>query len=172
MDRLINNKAVKNNTYDFYLCLDTYLGEKSNEHFILQDNFTINKESKIETPENLTKITSYDKKKQLGLIVIFNKNDDQKVPSLVYFANWKKVQTAIGLYSPVDGMSFDLLPNSINDSALFIQYNNQEIPSAKQNKYEFILSAKNNIRKETIPVKKEEANNSETKKKIIYRMII
>lgn len=164
MDLLINNKATKNNIYDFYLCLDTYLGEKTNEHFSLQDNFIIKKESKIETPENLTKISSYDKKKQLGLDVIFNKNEQQITPSLVFFANWKKVQTTVGLYSPVDGLSFDLLPNSINDSALFIQYNNQDIPSTKQNKYEFILSAKNNIRKEIIPVKKEEINNSETKK--------
>ena len=65
----LTNKEYKIN---FFLCLDTYLGENSKEHFLLQDNSILNYEHEIINPTNIIIIRSFDRKQNLGIDILFS----------------------------------------------------------------------------------------------------
>lgn len=145
IDLTINNLTERETNLDFSLCIDTYLGEKENNHFITPNNKIYNKESIISKKDIPEYILSYSKEKGIGVNIILNKSPI--LPDRIFFANWKIVRETIGKYKINPSNSFDLKPFSINDSATFIEYENQKIGSKSRN-YKFILSMKNRIKLE------------------------
>jgi len=148
-DTLIIDLNIINLTYDVYnieyfLCLDTLLGESSDKHFILSDKNVLNFEREFIDTSNISSIQSYDDKSKLGVNIILNQKN-QITPTRIFFANWKRVESQVGLYKVRDQRIFDLKPYSINDSAVFIEYTNQEIIPEKNNHYRFIISMKSNF---------------------------
>ncbi|HOJ63685.1 MAG TPA: hypothetical protein PLE45_04620 [Spirochaetota bacterium] len=132
---------------DFILCLDTYLGEKGNSHFLLSNNKNYNTEISFNKQNLPDYVLSYNKEKGIGINLILNKKF--LLPDRLFFANWKAVKENIGKYKINNGNSFDLKPFSINDSAIFLEYENQKI-GIKSKNYKFILSMKNSVKLEDI----------------------
>ncbi len=131
-------------TVNYILCVDSFLGEKSNRHFLLPGDIVINEEKEILKDGIPNYITSYDPSQKIGLNVIFNK-ENQQSPYRVFFANWKKVEQSSGLYKVESGRNFDLKPYSINDSALFLEFRDVKIASKALASNRFVLSTKNDV---------------------------
>lgn len=145
IDLNIINLTKKMFPIDYLLCFDTYLGERSKQHFILPKNSVVISESKIDLPCKFSNFQSYDRDKNLGVTVYFDKIQ-QVAPDNIYFANWQKVNSKNGIYKVTSGASFDFKTISINDSAAFLEYIDQRIYPEKENRYRFIVSMKNNIK--------------------------
>ncbi len=132
---------------DFFLALDTYLGEKENTHFITDSKKIYNSENEINKKDLPKYIQSYSKDKGIGLNIVFDKISP--LPDRIFFANWKLIKDHIGKYKVNKGNSFDLKPFSLNDSAIFLEYEKQKI-TTKDKKYIFVLSMKNNVKLEDL----------------------
>lgn len=145
IDLIILNLTTKMYPVDYLLCFDTYLGEESKQHFILPKSFVVIAESKIDLPCKFSNFQSFNRDKNLGITVYFDKTQ-QVAPDNIYFANWEKVNSKKGIYKVTTGESFDFKPRSINDSGAFIEYVDQRVYPEKGNRYRFIVSMKNDIK--------------------------
>jgi hypothetical protein len=149
IDTLLIDLEIFNLTSDidkinFFLCIDTYLGEQSKRPFILPDNSIITRERELLDLSGIPYIISKNEELKTSVNVILDENYIIK-PDRVFFANWKKLEQNIGPYILQSDFNFDLKPYSINDSAMFIEYKNRKINLIKSNKYNFIISMKNEI---------------------------
>ncbi len=144
IDLNISNKTTKMFPVNYLLCFDTYLGESSKQHFVLPVNLVVISECKVDLPCNFSNFQSFDRKKNIGVTVYFDKTQ-QVAPDNIFFANWQKVYNKTGTYKVNNGASFDLVSKSTNDSAAFIEYLDQRIYPEKDVSYRFIVSMKNNI---------------------------
>jgi len=104
--------------------IDTYLGEKK-EHFHLATGESVTNETKLEGtyPEWWASRSATDD--TLGLLVMVGK--DVTPPSRVFFANWKRLDDAVGDLPFKKGRDFNLLPYSFNDSAVAQVYDPQDL---------------------------------------------
>jgi hypothetical protein len=159
IDMKILNLSINKYNIEYYYCFDTYLGEAENQHFIAPGNLVINSEteySKLAIPE---KIQSISKEKHIGVSFFFRK-EKQLLPDRIFFANWKKVDSNLGLYKIFENSSFSLPPYSMNDSAIFVEYVNQEIIPYQDHINRFIISMNNNVEIiEKSPKKSDTENN-------------
>jgi len=151
---------------NFFLCIDTYLGEKSDNHFILPGNLTINKESEKYKSYLPSSITSSGENNMYGVNILFNLQDKVK-PDRVFFANWKRIDNSIGLFKTKEDRNFSLEPYSIDDSAVFIEYRNQELSYSKQkSEYKFLFSLNSEFKYDIL--KEEEPKiNAKDQSKIV-----
>ena len=148
VDLNITNSSGRIVKMDFYFCIDTYLGEKTGRHFNISDGTFINAPKEIKDPDLLDRIEyikSGDKDELNSVNILFN-TPLQVKPSRIFAANWKSVQQSIGKYAVPRDRDFNLTPYSMNDSALFIEYNDQDIIPYKDNSYRFVLSLNNEIK--------------------------
>lgn len=144
IDLSLINLTDKIININYYFCVDTYLGEKLNKHFLIPGGVVVDSEKEI--PKNGIPgiITSFDNDLKLGVNILLNK-EKQITPDRVFFANWKKVEQENALYKVDTGKSFDLKPYSINDSALFIEYNDCVLKANNDLTYRFILSVNSDV---------------------------
>lgn len=160
IDLNIENKLNNDYDIDFFVCVDTYFGEKTKNHFIMPGNYILQNESEIPSEASISNVLTYDDKKKIGLNLIFGK-EDQVVPDRIFFANWKRVNESISSFKVKEGRNFNLEPYSINDSAVFIEYKDEKIYPNRNHTYRFILSMKSDINLDI--------DKKETKKDIIKR---
>ncbi|MCK4798430.1 MAG: hypothetical protein KAT05_13705 [Spirochaetes bacterium] len=161
LDLNIINLTENLYSIEFFLCIDTCLGESTKNHFILPGNMILQTENEIPSEASLSYIQTLNNDLNIGANIIFGKNK-QVIPNRIFFANWKRVEENIGLYKIIDGRNFDLKPYSVNDSAIFIEYTNEKIYPNKDHIYRFIISMKNDI---YIKTKQEESKDKEVKQK-------
>ncbi len=104
--------------------LDTNLGEKK-VHFRLSSGDAISSETKLEGtfPDSWASRSVADDK--FGLIVMVGKGSTP--PSRVLFANWKRLDDAAWDVPYRQGRDFNLLPYSLNDSAVAQYYDSQDL---------------------------------------------
>ncbi len=144
MDLNIMNNGLYQTRFDFFSCIDTYLGEKSKDHFVLSTGEVVDMEKEFKDSGSIDYVQSASKEKKLGINIFLNDKTQIK-PSRVYFVNWKKVEKSIDLYKVFAGRTFNYEAYSINDSGMFIEYTDQKIIPNTDNKYRFIISMRNNI---------------------------
>lgn len=141
MDTLLIELRVKNIGYtsinlDYYFCIDTYLGEKERNHFIFRGQ-TIRSEKDFVKINSDDAIYSYSNKLKMGLNISFP--EETSLPSRIFFSNWKRVNKTIGLFTVFPNRDFDFEPYSVNDSSVFIEYQNQQIKRDEEKIYYFAL---------------------------------
>lgn len=161
-DTLILELTVKNIDYkkiklDYYFCIDTYLGEKEKNHFILSDGTIIKSEYSIAGKSSLQFITSYSAKSKLGISVFLPQKTN--IPDNILFTNWKKMDTDGLEYPIMNGRSFDLKPYSINDSAISFVYTNKSIDKDAEYKNKFVFKMINKIDESDI-IKKNQTDKT------------
>ena len=138
----LQNLTDEDYKVDILLCLDTYLGDKTKNHFLINENTIIIGEKEFKTI-NFPFIKSFDKELKIGLNLLFN-NDLLNIPNRIYFTNWKRGDS-VGKYRVSDGRVFDLKPYSINDSAIFAEYDDILIKGGDSTNHFIGLSMNNNI---------------------------
>lgn len=112
---------------------DTYLGEenKSKAHFYLDDNTEITSETSLQGIMPDYWISSEGIDSTTGLLVMLD-NNVVTTPDKVIFANWKRLDESGWTLNTKENRNFNLLPYSINDSAVSHYYEPVRIPSGSK----------------------------------------
>jgi hypothetical protein len=145
IDLAVKNLTEKEKSVNYFFCIDTFLGEKLHKHFLVDEKTVINSEKELNVKQLPSSVVSYDEHLKYGINILFDKDNLIK-PTRVFFANWKRVDTQIGLYKTADKQEFDLKPYSINDSAFIIEYRDQKINAGTKLDYRFVININNNIK--------------------------
>ncbi len=103
--------------------LDTYLGEAKSPHFTTDSERQINREKTISLKESVDYWLSPSAQdpENIGLQCPINQEGITR-PDKIVFANWKRLNDVSWLYETSDSRNFNLLPYSINDSAVCHYY--------------------------------------------------
>ncbi len=115
------------------LFLDTYLGEEGFPHFKTNRHSEINRELTITKDDMIRYWVSPSARDpdEVGLqCMIFG--EGITVPDLVVFANWERLDEATWGYETSPARNFNLLPYSINDSAVSQYYQAKRIPKGTE----------------------------------------
>jgi len=98
---------------------DTYLGEKKEIHFKTDKNESIIKERTI-YKSNMVKywVSPLDGSSDSKGLQVISMEGGVTTPDTVVFANWKRLQDANWNYETSSSRDFNLLPYSVNDSAV------------------------------------------------------
>ncbi|HQB60359.1 MAG TPA: hypothetical protein PK899_01715 [Spirochaetota bacterium] len=141
----MNAENISNNKYSvgILFCVDTLLGESKRKHFLLDGSTLLNKEAEYIKNIPFTYINSYSETLKMGINILFDERYIDK-PDRIYFTNWKKGSTN-EKYKVKPGADFDLKPYSLNDSAVFIEYENITVNSASSIDKNFILSKNSSV---------------------------
>ncbi|MBP7552423.1 MAG: hypothetical protein KA885_03275 [Spirochaetes bacterium] len=147
-DTLLVRMNIENLSDDKYFvgilfCIDTLLGETKRKHFLLNGSTLLNKEAEYKKNIPFTYINSYSETLKMGINILFDERYIDK-PDRIYFTNWKKGFTD-EKYKVKPGVDFDLKPYSLNDSAVFIEYEDMTVDSASYIDRNFILSKNSSI---------------------------
>jgi hypothetical protein len=103
-------------------CLDTYLGEDGQAHFQTQPGGAITAEATVGADKMIRYWLSEGKKPAgVGLQRVVS-GPGITSPDRIVFANWKRLAEVSWAYDTSIGRSFNLLPYSINDSAVCQYY--------------------------------------------------
>ena len=103
--------------------LDTYLGEEKSPHFTTDSKMQINREATISLKESAAYWLSpwAEDPANIGLQCPISQDGITR-PDKIVFANWKRLNDVSWSYETSDSRNFNLLPYSINDSAVCHYY--------------------------------------------------
>jgi hypothetical protein len=121
-------------------CLDTYLGEENLAHFVTDGQQEIRAERTITRQDMLRYWVSPSARypDSLGLMSV-TEGELVTVPDRIVFANWKRLSEASWLYETSSNRNFNLMPYSINDSAVCQYYDAAPIAPQAERKVSLIL---------------------------------
>jgi hypothetical protein len=114
------------------LCLDTYLGETQLAHFRTDAQAEITRELTLLPTDGVRYWSSAAPQRpvaggQAGLFCLIS-GAEATVPDRVVFANWKRLSEASWTYETSQTRNFNLVPYSINDSAVCHYYDPAALP--------------------------------------------
>jgi hypothetical protein len=136
----IENRARNRLSVGLRLCLDTYLGEDNLSHFTSDRHQEIR--SELTVPE--TEMVRYwlspsaSAPQRIGLLCI-TAGEEVTSPDKIVFANWKRLSEASWNYETSSQRNFNLMPYSINDSAVCMYYEPVELPAQGSREIVLIL---------------------------------
>ncbi|TFG64552.1 MAG: hypothetical protein E4H36_02650 [Spirochaetales bacterium] len=138
--------SVKNlSDQDIYIgiryILDTYLGEDANIHFNTGTNKNITTEKSYSAFSLPAFVVSTDGTADgLGFMVMA-KNGGVTQPDQLVIANWKRLNDSSWSFTANETRNFNLLPYSINDSALALYYNTARLGKGEQKQIKLAMGA-------------------------------
>ncbi len=105
------------------MCFDTYLGEENLSHFRSDRHQEIRNELTVSKADMIHYWLSPSSKspQEIGL-KCFTSGADITSPDKIVFANWKRLSDASWDYNTSSNRNFNLMPYSINDSAVCMYY--------------------------------------------------
>ncbi len=119
IDTTIINKSENIQSVGVHHLFDTYLGEKRDAHFFTSDNEQLASETgySLRPPSYWVSPTEQELDSFEGLISML-KGSGITLPDKVVFANWKRLSENLWNMQVQGNRNFNLLPYSINDSAV------------------------------------------------------
>jgi hypothetical protein len=128
IDLVLKNISTQDLTVGVRYLLDTYLGESSYVHFTTDKNPQINKELAIGRDDKIQYWVSplSGDPEHLGLMCMLS-GEGITSPDRVVFANWKRLNDAVWSYETSQTRNFNLLPYSVNDSAVSLYFDARSI---------------------------------------------
>lgn len=120
------------------MCFDTYLGEENLSHFTSDRHQNIRNELTVTSEDMIRYWLSPSSKspQEIGLMCITS-GADITSPDKIVFANWKRLSDASWDYETSSNRNFNLMPYSINDSAVCMYY--EPVTIAPQGSREIVL---------------------------------
>jgi len=122
------------------LLYDTYLSENNDYHFITSENEKIEGEAGYTLQMPQYWMTQADNKNFVGLQSVLT-GTDITVPDKVIFSNWKRLSENLWNIQIQSNRNFNLLPYSINDSAVCQYYEPMKISSGASRTIIAVLGA-------------------------------
>ncbi len=107
--------------------MDTYLGEEDNTHFSTPARSTIQEETDFKGSIPAYIVSAASSKEPAALQFMITGPGITK-PDRVVLANWKRLNNSSWNYESSASRNFNLLPYSINDSAVGLYYNPVQLP--------------------------------------------
>ncbi len=138
IDYTISNRGNKSFSSGLRQIIDTTLGESSSAHFSTAMVPAVVREYALNPNRNESSIVSSNE--QIGL-EFFLSSGGATPPRKVVAANWKRLNESSWEYEAREDRNFNLLPFSINDSALVIYYGPRELKPRDTVTYRLIMSA-------------------------------
>lgn len=126
-----------------HLLLDTYLGESEDAHFVTSDNVKIDTETGYTLQMPLYWLSPVKDKNFKGFHSVL-KGNNISIPDRVVFSNWKRLSETLWNIEVQNRRNFNLLPYSINDSAVAQFYNPMKIASGAKRSITALLGALGN----------------------------
>jgi len=105
---------------------DTWLGEKSGNHFMLKSNPKLMEEIELDKSMSEPYIVSPGQDASIALLL-----DVPERPDSVIVANWKRLSDSKFFYDSDLMKGFTLAPYSVNDSALGLFWNERIVPAKR-----------------------------------------
>ncbi|HDQ14158.1 MAG TPA: hypothetical protein ENN41_05010 [Sediminispirochaeta sp.] len=138
----IKNISEQQQSVGFHLLLDTYLGEKGDVHFRTSNDEVLEREREFRLDMPLywlspTKDMSFE-----GLHSVL-KGQGVTIPDRLVFSNWKRLSENLWNLQTQSRRNFNLLPYSINDSAVAQFYDPMRLPSGGQREITALMGAYN-----------------------------
>jgi hypothetical protein len=134
----ITNRSRSSVSTGLKLCLDTYLGEANLSHFSSDRQQEIRNELTV-SASDMTRFwlsPSATSPQTVGLLCL-TAGADITSPDRIVFANWKRLSEASWDYETSSRRNFNLMPYSINDSAVCMYYDPVDLPA--EGKREIVL---------------------------------
>jgi hypothetical protein len=124
-----NKSGEKKNVGARYL-FDTYLGERTQVHFTTDKLTKMENETMFESGNMIQYWISPEESEgepvKVGLKMICT-GSGVTTPDRIVFANWKRLSDSLWSYTPPKGRNFSVRPYSINDSAVAVYYNPEQL---------------------------------------------
>lgn len=135
----VKNRTDKDRNIGVYLMYDTYLGEESGDHFLIEDYKIIKREKSYFGEEIPNSIKSQN---ETGLGLEFRFMDSKTIsPSRVLLANWDRIAYSKKWpYNLKDGGMFSHGYYSINDSAIAVLYSGINVAGSESITYDFNIN--------------------------------
>jgi hypothetical protein len=125
----ITNRSSNRISVGLRLCLDTYLGEDNLSHFSTDRNEEIRGELTVTAPDMVRYwLSTAGSPRDIGLLCI-TKAQGVTTPDRIVFANWKRLNESSWYYETSSKRNFNLMPYSINDSAVCMYYEPADLPA-------------------------------------------
>ncbi|MDA3939088.1 MAG: hypothetical protein PF693_07250 [Spirochaetia bacterium] len=140
---LIENTSDQNKIIGLTYLFDTFLGEQENDHFLLDSGTPIASENSILSNFPNYWISPSSEDTFLGLQGMV-RGPGITVPNKIIFANWKRLQDNLWNYHVKKNRNFNLIPYSINDSAVSIIYDPIKVSRQSSREVVIVLGAYNN----------------------------
>jgi hypothetical protein len=149
MDITVINIGLVDREVGLRYLFDTYLGETDSRHFYTAEREEIDRELTLVGGQ--TEKYWISANESLGLQVM---TDVQgvTVPDKVVFANWKRLDDAAWDYETSSARNFNLLPYSINDSAVAHYYSPVKLGPNERYTVTIVMGAANEAGFKTQPV--------------------
>jgi len=139
----IENLSDQNNLIGLLYLFDTYLGEEQSEHFILDSGLSVSSEDSYVSNFPNFWISPSSESSFSGLQGMI-RGPGITVPNKIIFANWKRLQDNLWNYQVKKTRNFNLIPYSINDSAVSMIYNPIKVQSNSSRDVVIVMGAYSN----------------------------
>ncbi len=118
----VDNLSDKSSNLGIAYLFDTFMGEENSEHFTLDSGLSVTSEESFTSrfPNFWISPSSGTNIKGLQGMV---RGPGITVPDKIIFANWKRLQNNLWNYQVKTSRNFNLIPYSINDSAVAMIFN-------------------------------------------------
>jgi hypothetical protein len=110
--------------------IDTYLGEDEGIHFTVQDDEILLRETEYKTTVPSSWVSPTGKSLESGFQGMLS-GSGITVPDRIVFANWKRLDDSSWNFDVNTNRNFNLLPYSINDSAVAMYYEPETLQSGE-----------------------------------------
>ncbi len=137
----ISNRSRNRLSVGLKLCLDTYLGEDNLSHFSSDRHQEIRNELSVAGSDMIRYWVSPSARspQDLGLVCMTS-GSDITPPDKIVFANWKRLNDASWDYQTSSSRNFNLMPYSINDSAVCMYYDPVDLPALGSREIVLVLA--------------------------------
>ena len=118
IDTTVINKSENIQSVGIHHLFDTYLGEKRDAHFSTSDNEQLENETGYSLQPPSYWVSPPDEEADFQGFISMLKGSEITMPDKVVFANWKRLSENLWNMQVQNNRNFNLLPYSINDSAV------------------------------------------------------
>ncbi len=139
----IDNISDQNSLIGITYLFDTYLGEDQNAHFILNTGESISSEDSYLSNFPNFWISPSKNTNIMGLQGMV-RGPGITVPDKIIFSNWKRLKDNIWNFQVKKSRNFNLIPYSINDSAISVIYEPIRVSSNSSREVVIVLGGYNN----------------------------
>jgi hypothetical protein len=139
----VENTSDQNNVIGLAYLFDTYSGEDLDTHFTLDTGVSISSEESFLSNFPNSWISPSSGPDFFGLQGMI-RGPGITVPNKIIFANWKRLQDNLWNFQVKRSRNFNLIPYSINDSAVSVIYDPIKVISNSKREVVIVLGAYNN----------------------------
>ena len=140
---IIENTSENNTNIGLTYLFDTYLGEDQNDHFLLDSGTAVSSEDIYTSNFPNSWISPSSETDFMGLQGMI-RGPGITVPDKIIFANWKRLHDNLWNYQVKKSRNFNLIPYSINDSAVSVTYDPLKVTKGQKREVIIVIGAYSN----------------------------